>query len=88
MTAITRAAVETALKGYVDPYLEQDLLAAKCLKQIRIEGDRVEVEVELGFPAAGYRETLTAALPTTSSRSAPARAGSANRPRRLIWRWR
>ena len=62
MTAITRAAVETALKGYVDPYLEQDLLAAKCLKQIRIEGDRVEVEVELGFPAAGYRETLTAAL--------------------------
>lgn len=62
MTAITRAAVETALKGYVDPYLEQDLLAAKCLKQIRIEGDRVEVEIELGFPAAGYRETLTAAL--------------------------
>ncbi|MCC7220292.1 MAG: iron-sulfur cluster carrier protein ApbC [Candidatus Contendobacter sp.] len=62
MTAITRAAVETALKGYVDPYLEQDLIAAKCLKQIRIEGDRVEVEIELGFPAAGYRETLTAAL--------------------------
>ncbi len=62
MTAITRAAVETALKGYVDPYLEQDLIAAKCLKQIRIEGNRVEVEVELGFPAAGYRDALIAAL--------------------------
>ena len=62
MTAITRAAVETALKGYIDPYLEQDLIAAKCLKQLRIEGDRIEVEIELGFPAAGYREPLTAAL--------------------------
>lgn len=62
MTAITRAAVETALKGYIDPYLEQDLIAAKCLKQLRIDGDRVEVEIELGFPAAGYQETLIAAL--------------------------
>ena len=62
MTAITRAAVETALKGYVDPYLEQDLIAAKCLKQIRIEGNRVEVEIELGFPAAGYQDALIAAL--------------------------
>ena len=62
MTAITRTVVETALKGYIDPYLEQDLIAAKCLKQIRIEGDRVEIEIELGFPAAGYRETLIAAL--------------------------
>ena len=62
MTAITRDAVETALKGYVDPYLEQDLIAAKCLKQIRIEGNRVEVEIELGFPAAGYQDALIAAL--------------------------
>ena len=62
MTAITHAAVETALKGYIDPYLEQDLIAAKCLKRLHIEGDRVAVEIELGFPASGYQETLAAAL--------------------------
>jgi ATP-binding protein involved in chromosome partitioning len=62
MTAVSRTEVETALKGYVDPYLEKDLVAAKCVKTIQIEGGRVEVAVELGFPAAGYRDTLIAAL--------------------------
>jgi len=62
MTAVSRTAVETALKDYVDPYLEQDLVAAKCIKNIRCENDRVEVDVELGFPAAGYRDDLIAAL--------------------------
>jgi len=53
MTAVTRADVEIALKGYVDPYLEKDLIAAKCVRQIRTENGRVEVDVDLGFPAAG-----------------------------------
>lgn len=62
MTVVTRVDVETAIKGYVDPYLEQDLIAAKCVKAIRIEGNRVELDLELGFPAVGYRDTLIAAL--------------------------
>ena len=62
MTAVSRTVVETALKDYVDPYLEQDLVAAKCVKNIRCENGRVEVDVELGFPAAGYRDALIAAL--------------------------
>ena len=62
MTAVSRTEVETALKGYVDPYLEKDLVTAKCVKTIQTEGGRVEVEVELGFPAAGYRDTLIATL--------------------------
>ena len=62
MTTVSRADVETTLKGYVDPYLEKDLIAAKCVKTIRTEDGRVEVEVELGFPATGYREVLSAAL--------------------------
>ena len=62
MTAVTRADVETALKGYMDPYLDQDLLAAKCVKAIRVDGSRVDLDIELGFPAAGYRDTLAAAL--------------------------
>ena len=62
MTAVSRAAVENVLKTYIDPYLEQDLVSAKCIKNIRIEADRIEIDVELGFPAAGYQETLIAAL--------------------------
>lgn len=62
MTAIVRTDVENALKDYVDPYLEQDLVTAKCVKQIRIEAGRIEVDIELGFPALGYRETLIAVL--------------------------
>ncbi len=62
MTAVARADVENALKGYVDPYLEQDLVTAKCVKQIQVTEGRVAVDVELGFPATGYRETLIAAL--------------------------
>ncbi|MCB1921402.1 MAG: iron-sulfur cluster carrier protein ApbC [Candidatus Competibacteraceae bacterium] len=63
MSVVSRTDVENALKGYVDPYLEQDLIAAKCVKQIQTEENgRVEIHVELGFPAAGYRDTLIAAL--------------------------
>jgi len=62
MTAVSRSDVEAAIQGYVDPYLEKDLLAAKSIKDIRIAGDRVEVEVQLGFPARGYHDTLVAAL--------------------------
>ncbi|MBE2295878.1 MAG: DUF59 domain-containing protein, partial [Phycisphaerales bacterium] len=62
MTAVSRADVENVLKSYIDPYLEQDLLSAKCIKNIRIETDQIEIDVELGFPAAGYQETLIAAL--------------------------
>ena len=41
---------------------DRDLLAAKCVKAIRVDGSRVELDIELGFPAAGYRDTLAAAL--------------------------
>ena len=62
MTAVSRTDVENALKGYVDPYLEQDLVTAKCVRQIQVAEGRVAVDVELGFPSAGYRDTLIAAL--------------------------
>ncbi|MGF1527895.1 MAG: iron-sulfur cluster carrier protein ApbC [Candidatus Competibacterales bacterium] len=62
MSTLDRAAVEAALKGYTDPYLKQDLLAAKAVKDIRLEGDRVTVEVELGFPARGYLAELARSL--------------------------
>ena len=60
--SVTRAQIETALKQYVDPYLEKDLLAANSVKNIVVDGGKVSVDVQLGFPAAGYRDTLSAKL--------------------------
>jgi ATP-binding protein involved in chromosome partitioning len=55
MTAVSRTDVETALKGYVDPYLQQDLVTAKCIKRIKTDEGGIEIDVELGFPARAIR---------------------------------
>ena len=62
MPEVSQLQVETALKEYVDPYMEKDLVSGRAVKNIAIEGDRVKVEVQLGFPNAGYREQLAATL--------------------------
>ena len=56
------AFLETALGRYVDPLLGRDLQSAGVVRRIELEGSRARVQVELGFPAAGYVETLSAQL--------------------------
>ena len=58
MSAVTKEQIEAAIKGYREPYLEQDLVSAGCVKAVEIERDRVKVEVVLGFPA----KTVAAAI--------------------------
>lgn len=53
MASVSQLQVETALKEVVDPYLETDLVSAKCIKSIAVDGDRVVVQVVLGYPAKG-----------------------------------
>lgn len=62
MSNVTQAQVEEALKGYVDPHLEKDLVAAKAVKGIEIEGRTAKLKIVLGYPAKGFKDTLTAAL--------------------------
>lgn len=62
MANVSQLQVETALKEVVDPYLEQDLVSAKCVKRIGIEGDQVAVEIVLGYPAKGAVEAMAAKL--------------------------
>jgi len=62
MAEVTKQQIEAALSGYVDPYLEKDLVAAKAIKNIAIDGGKVKVEVVLGFPAKGYAPTLASTL--------------------------
>lgn len=62
MTTVTKEHIEAALKRYQDPYLGCDLIRAKAVKDIRIDGDCVSVAVELGYPIKGWSESLIAAL--------------------------
>ncbi len=62
MAEITQLQVETAIKGYTCPYLKSDLVSASAVKGIAIDGGRVTLTVELGFPVAGYVAPLAQAL--------------------------
>jgi len=62
MAEITQAQVEAAIQQYTDPYMGQDLVKAKAVKNIAIDGGKVTVDVELGFPAKGYLAELTEQL--------------------------
>jgi len=73
MSQVTKEQVEQAIQGYVEPNLRKDLVAAKAVKSVEIEGDQVKVRVVLGFPAKGIKAELeseikrrVAALPGVS----------------------
>ncbi len=54
MSTLTSAAVEAALSRVVDPYLEVDPVTAGCIQHLQVQGSRVQVKVELGYPAGAF----------------------------------
>jgi ATP-binding protein involved in chromosome partitioning len=62
MADVSQLQVETALKEVIDPYLEQDLVTAKCVKNIKVDGGNVAVDIVLGYPAKGSQADLAAKL--------------------------
>jgi ATP-binding protein involved in chromosome partitioning len=62
--SVTKEQVETALKQYIDPYLEKDPVTAGVVKDIAIEGENVKVKIVLGYPAFGFVDKLSADLKT------------------------
>ena len=62
MTEVSSQQLQTAIATYTDPYINQDLVTAKLVKDIRLDGDVACIEIELGFPALGYHERLRAEL--------------------------
>ena len=62
MAEVSQLQVETALKAVIDPYLEKDLVSAKAVKNIAVSGDKVTVDIVLGYPAKGSRDALAAKL--------------------------
>jgi len=60
--SVTQEQVETAIKQYIDPCLQQDLVSAKCIKNIALDGDKAVVDVQLGFPAKGHEAELVSGV--------------------------
>ena len=58
MSAASRAQIAAILAGIEDPYTRQDLRSAGAIKAIDADHSRVAIRIELGYPAAGYKETL------------------------------
>ena len=81
MSELSKDTIEQALAGYVDPHLDKDLVSTKCVKDIQIDGDKVRVEVVLGYPAAGFKQQLESIL-----RDRLAEAGAAGAEVKVSWK--
>lgn len=62
MTSIDKAAVENLLKSFIDPNVATDLVSAKSVKNIALEGNDVFIKIELGYPAKSYLPELKQSL--------------------------
>lgn len=60
--ALSREQVEDALKDVRDPGSGQDLVAARALENVTVDGDAVQVAIRLGYPAKGIRDELAQAV--------------------------
>jgi ATP-binding protein involved in chromosome partitioning len=58
--SITVESATAALKGVVDPNTGKDLVSSRSARNVRVDGDRVSVDVELGYPAASQIEPMRA----------------------------
>jgi len=59
---LDRTAVENALQQIEDPHTGQDLVSAKSVNNIAVDGGKVTVDIVLGYPASGWREELAATV--------------------------
>ena len=62
MSEVEQSQIEAAIKAYCEPNLETDLVSAKSIKGIDVEGDRVKITVELGFPAKSAHQAIVETL--------------------------
>jgi ATP-binding protein involved in chromosome partitioning len=60
MASIEKSAVEELLQTFIDPNNGTDLVSAKSVKAIAIDGNNVSVKLELGYPAKSYLPVLKA----------------------------
>ena len=62
--------IASVLGQCIDPYLQQDLGSLHAVKSVNISNGKVEIALELGYPAAGYHAELIRQLQDRLSKDA------------------
>jgi ATP-binding protein involved in chromosome partitioning len=62
MTAITEAQLQPLLQAVLDPGSGRSLGESRALKSVRVDGAKVVVQIELGYPAASQHPALREAV--------------------------
>ena len=58
----SREQIETVLAEYHDVYMGTDLVSAKAVQEITVDGTEVRVDVQLGYPMVRGRDAYRATL--------------------------
>lgn len=56
--AITELLINSTLKLCIDPNTGKDFVTGKCVKNLKIDGDNVSLDIVLGYPANSQLEAL------------------------------
>ena len=56
--AVTMEAVQAALSGLIDPNTQKDYVSTRSAKNIKVVGDTVSLDIELGYPAKTQLEKI------------------------------
>jgi ATP-binding protein involved in chromosome partitioning len=59
---VSESVLLDALRSVVDPQTQQDFVSGKQLRNLRIDGDQVSFDVELGYPAKSLIPSIRSAL--------------------------
>ncbi|MEW5707865.1 MAG: iron-sulfur cluster carrier protein ApbC [Pseudomonadota bacterium] len=56
--AITEQQVQEALRALIDPNTHKDFVTGKSVKGVKVDGDRVSVDIVLGYPAKSVLDSI------------------------------
>jgi ATP-binding protein involved in chromosome partitioning len=73
--SVTQEQIHTALSSVVDPNTGKDFVSTKSARNIKIEGDQISLDIELGYPAKTQLEPIRK-LVAGALRSIPGVAGA------------
>ena len=60
--AVTVEAIQAALKALVDPNTHKDYVSTRSAKNIKVDGGKVSLDVELGYPAKTQIDSIRRAI--------------------------
>ena len=58
MVTMSKESVESLLESVIDPHTDSDLISSNAVKDIQIDGDKIKIEIVLGYPAKSWEPEL------------------------------